>query len=178
MCTVNGMSTPIVGPPAPFPERPEALKKPRKAWPWWLIALVAAGAGLLIGGLAGTGGTLLVQQVRADRDYEVVVQLKDQLSEPEKAAVRARVDEVDSDRVVARSREENFQEFRKSNPGDPALQFLTAERFPESILFYTHGARFDCSTIAGLRDFPGVSAVNVHVPAAGDRLEGYLLCPR
>jgi hypothetical protein len=172
------MTVPMTGPPAPFPERPPAAVRP--GWPRWLIALVAAAGGLLIGVLGGAAaGALVVNQVRVQRDFEVIVFLEQQITEQQRTAVRAALDRAAPGEVEARTAEDNFELFKRDNADDPELlQRLTPAAFGESLLYRTHGVDVDCGPVPGIRKLAGVRDVTVHMPAAGDRLEGNLICPK
>jgi hypothetical protein len=172
------MTEPLTGPAAPFPERPPAA--PPTKTPGWLIALVAAFGGLVIGGLGGAAvGALIVRQVQVERDFETIVFVEQTATEEQRAAVRAAVDRAAPGEVETRSAQDNFELFKKDNADNPELiAQLRPESFGESLLYRTHGVNADCRPVRTLRKVDGVRDVIVHMPADGDRLEGNLICPK
>jgi hypothetical protein len=172
------MTEPLAGPPAPFPERPPVV--PSTKMPRWLIALIAAVGGLVIGGLGGAAaGALVVRQVQVERDYEVIVFVDQTATEEQRTAVRAALDRVAPQRVEARSAQDNYELFKKANADNPELVAqVRPESFGESLLYRTHGVNPDCRPVRDIRKVAGVRDVVVHMPADGDRLEGSLVCPK
>lgn len=148
--------------------------------PGWLIALIAALGGLVIGGLGGAAaGALIVRQVQVERDFEIIVFLEQTATEEQRTAVRAAVDRAAPNEVETRSAQDNFELFKKDNADNPELLAqLRPESFAESLLYRTHGVNADCRPVPAIREVAGVRDVIVHMPADGDRLEGNLLCPK
>jgi hypothetical protein len=141
----------VTGPPAPFPERPPVT--PRRKTPGWLIALIAALGGLLIGGLGGAAaGALVVRQVQVERDFEIIVFLDQTATEEQRSAVRAAVDRAAPHEVETRSAQDNYELFKKDNADDPELLAqLRPESFGESLLYRTHGVNADCRPVSAIR---------------------------
>lgn len=164
------------GPPAPFPERPPVA--PTTTIPGWVIALVAALGGLVIGGLGGVAaGALIVGQVQVERDFEIIVFLEQTITEEQRSTVRTAIDRAAPGEVETRSAQDNFELFKKDNADDPELLAqLRPEAFGESLLYRTHGVDADCGPVTAIREMAGVRDVVVHMPADGDRLEGNLRC--
>jgi hypothetical protein len=166
----------MIGPAAPFPEPPPAPA--RTGLPRWAIALIAALGGLLIGGLGGfAGGGWFVRETRVERDFEMIVFLEQGIDEAQRVAVRDAVDRAAPDEVDFRTREENFELYKKTKPDDELLRQLRPEAFSETFVYRTHGGGPECGPVAGLRKLPGVRDVAIHMPADGARLEGNLICP-
>jgi hypothetical protein len=132
----------MIGPPAPFPARPPAPKR-------WLIALIGAGCGLLVGALGGAAlGATFVHQAEVRRDFEVVVNFQQQATQEQQAAIRAAVDRVAPGDVESRTAQENYERWKTENADRPELvNTIRPDAFMGSLVYYVRAVQPDCGPI-------------------------------
>ena len=141
---------------------PEPLAAPRRLRRVHLavsaISLLA-GAAVAVAVLLATGW----REVPVHR-YQVRVFFEDGATAAQKEAARSGLDRLPSDesaRLLTREEAFALAEKTYADKGDPLPDTVTAESMTEMAEISTRGRDFDCATVAGLKEGPGIGSIGV-----------------
>ncbi|WIM94560.1 permease-like cell division protein FtsX [Actinoplanes oblitus] len=158
---------------APVPE-------PRPSRGWLVPALIAlvVGAGATFGGLWLAGWRPAGDQPAAEREYSVLVVLKQDATPEQKDAVKATLTGLPGRDGDARlvSKAEAYAEAQKAYQGTDMLKDITEAKMPESFRVVSKSVSFSCTPLKPLADNKGVSKLSVVVRATEDQPGATINC--
>ncbi|GIF22372.1 hypothetical protein Ate02nite_51020 [Paractinoplanes tereljensis] len=133
-------------------------------------------------GVGAAGGALYLAGWRQPvvREFRVWAALKTDVTEPQKAAVRAELGRIPAtDGVKYTSSAEAYartKELMESQNMTAYLEGLDADSMPQSFELITTGTEFRCAQLAAVRALPGLSDVRVTMVPTGKRPGGPVAC--
>ncbi|MCA2219413.1 permease-like cell division protein FtsX [Jidongwangia harbinensis] len=164
-------------PPAPpGPPGPPAPPRPSRLW---FVVTAAVTVLALAAGAAGAVSVLLVSGWRKplDREYQVSVFLKDDITEAQRTAVQTELAKFPArDGVRFESRAEAFKRFEELWKDEQDKPQVEADDLPESFRLTVIATEFDCAPLRAVGALPGVNRPIVSMMPAKGRPGSAIAC--